>query len=222
MTAVLMITCKKFSQAWDPFFTLFKKYWSDCPFKVYMVTDFGTYDDELVNNITIGKDLGFSRNLLYALDEIPDEHIIYFQEDYFFSNCFDTPRIEHYVDHAEKHNIACLRLAPCPGPTKPWKYDESLGVLEKGASYRISTQTAIWDKSFLKSTLVPGETGGNFEMLGTTRRAKSSRRLLSVWRGQTPTPYYITGIVRGVWQLGALKLLRTNGIQTKHIKTTIR
>ncbi len=222
MTAVLMITCKKFSQAWDPFFILFKKYWPDCPFKVYMVTDFGKYNDELVNNITIEEDLGFSSNLLYALDQIPDSHIIYFQEDYFFKKSFDTQRIKHYVDHAKKYNVACIRLAPCPGPTKPWEHDESLGILERGANYRISTQTAIWDKNFLISTLIPGETGGHFEVRGTIRKAKSFRPLLSVWRGQSPTPYYITGIVRSVWENGALELLRKNNIQTEHIKTTIK
>jgi hypothetical protein len=153
---------------------------------------------------------------------IPNERIIYFQEDYFFKAKFDTPRIVQYVDHAIKHDIACLRLAPCPGPTEKWKHDKSLGVLASGAKYRISTQTAIWEKKFLNSIAVFGEDGGQFETQGTIRVSRTSRRLLSVWRGQTPTPYYITGIVKGVWQPGAIKLLRNNGMKTKHINKVVK
>jgi hypothetical protein len=220
--AVVVITCKKFEQAWDPFFILFKKFWADCPYKVYMVTDVGHYDDELVNNITVGQDLGFAGNLLHALNKIPNRYVLYFQEDYFFSSRFDTERINGYVQHVKEHDIMCLRLAPCPGPTKPWEHDESLGVLEKGASYRISTQTAIWDKEFLKTLVIPGETGGQFEIRGTSRISRSPKRLLSVWRSQSPTPYYITGIVRNVWQDGALQLLRRNDILTDHIRKVIK
>lgn len=220
--AILMITCKKFEQAWDPFFILFKKFWPDCPYDVYMVTDFGRYNDDMVNNLTIGKDLGFTSNLLYALNKIPNKYVMYFQEDYFFSAKFDTERIVKYVSHADEHNIACLRLAPCPGPTAKWKHDESLGVLEKGARYRISTQTAIWDKAFWKSIIVPGETGGQYEIRGTARVANNPRHFVSVWRDTTPTPYYITGIVRSVWQAGALELLRKNGIKTDHIKKVVK
>lgn len=220
-TAVVMITCNKFNQAWDPFFTLFKKYWNDCPYKVYMITDYGKYEDELVNNITLGKDYKFSSNLKIGLQQIPENKIVYFQEDYFFTDKFDTERIKNYNSYINKYDISCIRLCPCPAGTKPWDVDDSLGIIEFGADYRISTQTAIWDKKFLNSLLIDGETGGDFEILGT-RRTGADKLLLSVWREQTPTPYFITGLVRGVWLDGAIKLLEENGIDTSKINKVIK
>ena len=60
------------------------------------------------------------------------------------------------------------------------------------------------------------------EIKGTKRASKRSETFLSVLRGQSPTPYYITAIVKGVWQEDAIKLLKGEGISldniTKYIK----
>ena len=42
-TIVLMMTCKKYEQLWNPFFTLFKRFWPECPYKLIMGTDEGEY-----------------------------------------------------------------------------------------------------------------------------------------------------------------------------------
>lgn len=218
--AVVMITCEKFQQAWDPFFTLFEKYWPDCPYKVYMITDFGEHP--FPNMITIGKDMGFSSNLKYGLSNIPEEYIIYFQEDYFFMNVFNTEKIREYVEYMKNNDVGCVRLAPCPDPTAPSE-KEDLGALQPGDDYRISTQTAIWNKKLLDSLLFDGETGGDFEIKGSKRVNKMSVKMLSTYR-DLPNPvisYYITGIVRGTWQDGALELLKKEKIPTDHIRRKI-
>lgn len=218
--AVVMITCEKFHQAWDPFFILFKKYWSDCPYKIYMITDFGAHS--FPNMITIGKDMGFSSNLKYGLNKILEEYVIYFQEDYFFMNTFNTEKIKEYIDYMKKNDIGCVRLAPCPGPTAPSE-KEDLGVLQPGDDYRVSTQTAIWNKKLLGGLLFDGETGGDFEIKGSKRINEIPVKMLSTYR-DLPNPvisYYITGIVRGVWQDGALELLQKENIPTDHIRRKI-
>lgn len=218
-TAVIMVTCRKFEQAWDPFFYLFQRYWPDCPYKVYMISDTGTYPD--VDSLEIGVDLGFSDNLIVALNKIPERYVIYFQEDYFFNAPFNSEKIRKFVRYLKGYSVSCIRLAPCPGPIARWDHNSSLGVIQPGEPYRISTQTAIWNKSFLLSILKHGESGGSFEIDGSQRVNSCPALILSVWRGETPTPYYITGIVKGVWQEDALALLRKEGIPTDHIQKVI-
>ena len=219
-TAVVVITCKRFEQVWDPFFILFRRYWPDCPYKTYMITDFGQYDS--VENITINADLGFASNLAYGLKKIPEDNIIYFQEDYLATDPFNNEKIMGFVKCLQDKNLGCLRLAPCPGPTAPWPHNKDLGILQPGDAYRVSTQTAIWSKETLLSLLVPGETGGDFEIKGTRRSTSLSKPFLSVWRGQTPTPYFITAVVRGEWQEGALELLKKENISTDNITRIIK
>jgi hypothetical protein len=44
-TAVLMMTCNKYKPLWSPFFQLLRKYWPDCPYKIYMGTDIGNLSE---------------------------------------------------------------------------------------------------------------------------------------------------------------------------------
>lgn len=219
-TAVIMITCQKFKQLWGPFFILLDKYWSDCYYKKYMITDFGGYDG--VENIELKKDYGFSSNLIYAFDKIKENKIIYFQEDYLATGPFNNKRIKNYDNYMNDKNIGCLRLVPCPGPSQEYDEEKTLGILRKGDAYRVSTQTAIWKKETLLSILKHGESGQQFETLGTKRSEDLSEQFLSVFRGESPTPYYITAIVRGVWQEEAIELLKKENISIKDITKVIK
>lgn len=37
--AILLSTCDKYEDAWLPFFTLFKTYWKECTFPIYLNTE---------------------------------------------------------------------------------------------------------------------------------------------------------------------------------------
>ena len=36
--AILIVSCDKYSDLWDPFFKLFFKFWPDCPFNIYLLS----------------------------------------------------------------------------------------------------------------------------------------------------------------------------------------
>ena len=37
--AVVVCSCDKYSDLWDPYFELFKKFWADCPYPVFLNTE---------------------------------------------------------------------------------------------------------------------------------------------------------------------------------------
>lgn len=217
---VLMLTCKKFEQCWEPFFILFKKYWPNCPFELIMGTDSGNYDK--IKTIEVGEDLGWIKNCLYILKKIKSKKVIIFFEDFLPCEPFNSKRIEELVQISINNNIGCLRLQPCPGPTIDWEKDTSLGVLEKNAPYRFSWQTAIWDREFLISLLDPNETPWQTEINGSKRTNLTNREFISVKRGESPTPYIITAIVKGKWLDSAIEFLKTEGISIKNITKVIK
>jgi len=219
-TVVLMITCKRYEQVWEPFITLFKRYWPDCPYRFIMGTDVGSYDE--VEVISIGKDLGWSDNCIYLLNQIKADRIILFFEDFLPTEKFNTDRIRRLVRHSYDYNVGCLRLAPCPGPSAAWHGTESLGTLQPQDPYRFSLQTAIWDRSLLLKLLRPGENGWQTEAHGTKRARVRSEPFLSVWRGQTPIPYIITAVVKGVWLDAALDILKKENIPMDKITKVIK
>jgi len=219
-TVVLIITCKKFESIWMPFFTLLGKYWNDCPYEIILGTDEGSYPG--IKTISLGADFGWSNNCIQILKQIDADRIILFFEDFLPSAKFDTKRVEYLVKHSYDFNIGCLRLQPCPGPTAPWPYCKSLGILQRNDTYRFSLQTALWKKSLLLSLLKHNENPWQAEVWGTKRAKLSGEHFVSVKRGESPTPYIITAVVKGIWQDFATKLLIKEGIPTNNIPKTFR
>ena len=40
--SIIINTCDKFEDCWDPFFQLWSTYWKDCQGKIYLNTEFGS------------------------------------------------------------------------------------------------------------------------------------------------------------------------------------
>ena len=51
--AFLVVSCDNYCDLWYPFFKTFHKYWSECPYQLYLASNFKQYEDEKVKNIPI-------------------------------------------------------------------------------------------------------------------------------------------------------------------------
>ena len=63
-TALLVVSCDNYRDAWEPFFTLLFKYWPECPYPVFLGSNKQTYKDNRITPIMIGEDIDYSSNLL--------------------------------------------------------------------------------------------------------------------------------------------------------------
>ena len=193
-----------FSDIWEPFSTLFFRYWSDCPYQIYLISNFKTYNHPRVTSLAIGADGKWANNLFAALDRISATHIIYLQDDYFLTQKVDTMRIQNLVHYVMSNNIGCIRLFPQPAPDLPYHALE-LGMISQQAEYRISLQAAIWNVPALKALMCRGESGGDVEIEGTKRANAAEGIFLSV---KEPVIDYIEGATKGKWNIAALRHCR--------------
>src|SRR3989344_9116599 len=88
--AIVVSSFDGFVDLWEPFFTLLFRYWPDCPYPIYLISNSKTYDHPRVTTVAIGEDGKWANNLFIALDQIPATHIIYMQDDYFLTGPVDT------------------------------------------------------------------------------------------------------------------------------------
>jgi hypothetical protein len=214
-TAVLISSCDRYQDLWKPFFTLFFKYWPDCPYPVYLDTNNLMYDDPRVKTITIGDDTDWSSGFRSAMEIIPYKYVIVMMEDYLFTRSIDTEKIERLITYMDKKKAGCLRLYPCPGPDLPCQDNQEVGEISKGADYRLSLQAAIWDKKILLELLRDGESAWQLEIKGTKRTKELDVPFLSV-TGKTedsPIPYFCTAVVKGKWVKEAVQLCKIEGIE---------
>lgn len=216
----LISSCDSFSDCWKPYYHGLRKYWPDCPYEVFVVTNFKSSEDTSVKAIKVGEDRGWSHNTQRALNEITTPYVIYTHEDFWIQQPVSTQIIAEYVELIQKDKADYIRLYPCPEPDYEYAWNEKLGVLADHASYRTSLQVALWRKSVFQELIADGENPWEFELQGSIRSQKYGSRFLSVRRFQNTDrkPYHYgidyvcTAINKGKWSKAAKAYARNEGL----------
>ena len=206
--SIVVASCDAYSDAWHPFFFFFFKYWNDCPFPVYLVSNFLKYNDQRIKPVCLGEEVNWSRKMKAVLDQIPTRNVLYLQEDYFFNAKVLTSGVEDLYSFFMANGCLYLRLCPCPAPQRVFRKDLGIGVIDPGAPYRVSLQAAVWDKQTFRDLLLDGESIWDFEIIGS-RRSDKLAGFYSLGSGVSwPIPYFSTAISGGKWVRKARELCR--------------
>lgn len=206
--AVLVVSCDKYSDLWDPFFKLFFKFWPDCPFNIYLLSNYKITNFPKVKTINIGKDISWSDNLYKGLNLLKEDYVFLLLEDAFLIDFVNTNKILNLFNMALNIDVNYFRIIPSPMPDK--KYNELIGVVSKGTLYRATSEQCIWKKKILLKLLKTSETAWDFEINGSTRSDEYDN-FFSTWG---KCLFLINGVVRGKWQRSAIEKLKSLGIQT--------
>ena len=227
--SILINTCDKFEDCWNPFFKLFKYYWPDCKGKLYLNTEFKELSYPDLNIISVkacegksfnGKYATWSQCLKWALEKIDTDIILYMQEDYFLNGKVDNNMIEHYVRYMyEKPDVPCIHLSDAGIPScEDADSTEHLCYSDSTFFSYVSCQTAIWKKSVLLKLLREHETAWNFEWWGSKRARYMKLHFLTINRDwllndHLVIPYIVTGVIGGKWYKPVEKLFCEHSIK---------
>lgn len=198
--AIVVSTFDAYHPCWDPFCHGISKYWPDCPFQIYFITNYLTAP--CGHEIKIGPDQGWSMNLQILLSRIPEEYILYMQEDYWLDQLVDTGEIISYVNILKLDLADHIRLYPSPPAFTHFSMDGRLGIIGLNDEYRVSLQMGIWRKSVFQELISKVSDGWSLERLGSTLSAKYGTRFLSVKRPYGVS-YTFTAVVDGEWSEAA-------------------
>lgn len=219
--AILISSCDAFEDVWHPFFTLFSRYWPDCPFKVYLINNYKKFDFPGVEVINVGEDKAWASNLVKALEHVKEKYILYLQEDYFFQSFINNDNIKAIIKFAEDKKVGYIRLVPYPPPdiidprimgfSGSVYPGQKLGLINPSSKYRTSLQAAVWDRDVLLKLLVSGENGWDMERKGSIRSMEVKQPFFSVVK---PAIDYFpkTAIKKGRWYYDAVALCKREGI----------
>jgi hypothetical protein len=169
--AILVVSCDAYQDVWHPFFCLFFKNWSDCPYPVYLVSNNLHYEDIRVFPLRVGLDIDYSSNLIQALSQIQQDWVIFWVEDRPPITPINTDRLVNLIELAQSRNAGYLKLVTCNPPALVSK-EEEIGEITKGSRYCVSMTVALWRKTTLLKILKPGETAWDIEKRGGVQRSK--------------------------------------------------
>ena len=230
--SILVNTCDKFEDCWNPFFKLFFLFWPDYNGVIYLNTEYKEYKESWGKNKIIsikgckrnsypkGKRATWSQCLYWALELIDTDIVLYLQEDYFFKDKVKTNIIDGFVDlMLSDESIKCIHLTDQSVLASGKSEFEKLDNVARIQKYRVSCQAALWRKKELFELLRLREDAWQFEKYGSKRSSLLNHRYLVVDKTWVKLnkfeiiPYIFTGIVRGRWIRETETLFNAQGIK---------
>ncbi len=210
--AILVSSCDAFFDAWKPFAEFFEKFWSECPLEVFLLTNELSVRSRRLRPVAVGKDRGWSSNLLAALERIPQPYILYFQEDYFLTSLVRQEQLAKDLAYVIEAGADSLCFRARSGPDAGFEpLNERFGIVPLASDGRTRCQVTLWKRSALQSILQRGETAWDFEARGSAR-TQEMQILSYLRRENTPIPYLMSAISRGLWMPEAIALCREHGV----------
>ncbi|HJX26178.1 MAG TPA: hypothetical protein VJ252_08480 [Chthoniobacterales bacterium] len=210
--AVVVSSCDAFFDAWQPFAAFLRKFWADCPFEIFLIVNHLRVRSDLLKSIAVGEDQGWSSNMQTALKQIAHPYVLYLQEDYFFVSPVQGAQLAEDFSLVMDADADSLCFRARSEPDEGFRsINDRFGEVPLRSDGRTRCQVTLWKRSALESILRDGETAWNFEARGSAR-TQQMRILSYAHRENTPIPYLMSAISRGLWMPDAIKLCREHQV----------
>jgi len=207
---LIVMSCDKYSDLWEPFVKCFEHYWPDCPAPVYLVTETQECKNKFfTKTIMCGSDTEWTDRLDYALTQIETDFLIMLCDDYLLCDRVDNNVIQALLDIAKRYDAGNLRMVPSPPPTKIISQKDGIGEYAKSTQYRIATQAGIWRKDYLMQFSNMHTSIWGFERLGSAMSNNFSQPILCVLRHIFP---FVDAVHKGKWERPGVSLCERNNI----------
>lgn len=233
--SILINTCDKFEDCWNPFFKLWSLYWKDCNGKIYLNTEYKDYSYPGVNivpvkgctthNIPKNQRATWSQCLKWALESIDTDIVLYMQEDYFLKDTVKNDIVEQYVKLMEEHTeIDCIQLTDQAVSSVQKSDYPNLYTVDMNHWSVVSCQASLWRVKKLKELIREYESAWNFEWFGSKRSKILRHHYYVVDKNWVKLdqfeiiPYIFTGVIGGKWYKPVVQLFDKHNIKMDFTK----
>lgn len=212
---LVVLSCDKYSDLWDPFVFFFERNWKDCPFPKYIASNHKIANYPGFGSITIGDDVSWSDNLKQILLSVETEYVFFILDDLFLSKKVDNQHIYDCISEFKKLNGNYLKLIPEPKPQN--SINKYFGEINKGSLYRSTVVFAIWKKEVLSQLLISGENPWEFEEFSSIRSDQfdgffvTKQRIISCYHG----------VVKGKYIYSTIQKIKKEGYDISNLNRSI-
>lgn len=211
--AFLIVSCDRYSDLWEAFFTLLSKYWPDKNFNTYLLSNKKNFSWPNLKVINTGEDKSYSDNLSKALEFIQEKWIFLWLEDLFITEKVENNRINNLIEDFKRKKGGYLNLASdMPLSYKPLK-DSEFGMIPKGVKYRSAIGATIYRKEVLEKLLIEGASAWELDKSEKSNTLDENFFALSPDNVKQPPIRYLNVLIRGKWAKGVKKFLIKEGFE---------
>lgn len=214
--ATLVCSSDNYSDLWDVFFESFFRHNPNfAAGRLYLGANQLKYGDPRVKTVLSGPDIDWESSYRKILEKIKEDYIFVVQEDMVIvseidqsivAQCFELLRSGKALYIHDKHPLQHPRRA----------VDSLFGIYDRGMPYRI-TYTGFWNRKYLLSLLLPGESGWNFEKMGSYRSAYND----GIYYLKKELYKKVHLVAKRKWRRQALKEAAAHGLRIDMTKRSI-
>lgn len=208
--AFIVASCDRYSDLWEPFFHCFRKFWPDCPYPVYLLTNHKGYESRSVTVLKVGDDRSYADNLAAAISQIEERWVILWLEDVLLSKTIDTARLQRIVAQAQSIPVGYLKLST----DLPLSYADGfgeIGPVPKGVKYRSAVGLSLYHVPTLKKLLTPGASAWDMDRSELSNELEEPFFTLTSKAARKPLLPYVNAVNKGRWNLDAIPFLKREG-----------
>jgi len=168
--AILVISCDKYSDLWEPCAKIFNKYWPDCKYDKYLASNTLEFNSYGFSPILMGEDKSWSHGLKSVLTKLEEKYDYVFTllEDYYFIERLDNDYMTKMFDSFVLAEGNFLRLLKILRPQIKY-FNEYFGETENYTPYRQTCVFTLWKIKTLNEILKDDENAWEFEKIGVKR-----------------------------------------------------
>lgn len=227
---ILVNSCDKYEDAWEPFFKILKINWPECEqYRIILNTETKVYNCDFLNIETVcgGKERTWSERLKFALSHIETDFILYMLEDFFLLEKVSHDTFLEALDVIKKGDVGYigLKYQEKREYRNPDDEDNTQRFINKDkvvSVNRINSMTALWKKSWLETLIRDHETPWEFELYGSERSRRTPEKVLIINNSDGACPcvfnynvdiQYGHGLTCGGWLPKNIELFEKYGIK---------
>lgn len=209
--AFVIVSCDKYADLWDPFFHCFRKYWPDCPYQVYLLTNHKNYDAPGVTVVKVGDDRSYSDNVRVAVEQISEPWVILWLEDIFLSRLVDTRRFESIIAQAQSLPVGYLKISTDLPLSYTCSPGQEIGPIPKGVRYRSAVGLSLYNVETLKKLLTPGASAWELDRSTISNELDEPFYALTSDAARRPPIAFVNAVNKGQWNWPAIRFLKMEG-----------
>lgn len=208
---VLVTSCDAYRDVERPFLELFRRYWSECPYELVLVSETSRPAGRLSFDrvIATGAGMNWCQMLAVALERISTPYVLMLMNDYLLDAPVDSASFGRRLGQAKAFDAANLRLNPNPPGRSVWRETDLL-EMPKGVAYCVTCQAGIWNREYLLGLARRNRSAWEFERHGSFMVGDESRPLLVTKEREFP---FVDALHKGFWERAGVELCRRNGIE---------
>ena len=212
---ILVCSCDKDQDLFEPFHHCIEKYWKNHPAIVYSTeTIQNPYYKTISKNYPLDK---WTKRIRETLKEIPDNEVLLMIDDIFIRNKVDTKRIDIARTNLTG-NIAMFNFEKVFNQEDIESRLEGWKIRKKGSEYELSLMCGLWNKEKLIDILSEDSDPWSVEYKQNTKGYDyyiNSGDYIIDWGYKTFNP---VGVVKGKWAREVVDFFKKEGIEIDYEK----